>query len=257
MPELEPRDYLFILNLDFDIASQLIAIGGLLQRNLKADEATAKEIKDIEEHTRDLKGLSAEWAVDRWVDELHHSTYQSAAHSMSAVGMIAPLTETIFYQCFRGIGAEFFPATNPFQQHARWNAAHAVQWDCHFVITDKGPKKDIVRGIIQLAEAVGLLGRLPADLPPTLSALFGYRNNMFHHGFEWPMMERHRFAKRIADDHRPAEWFFTATSGNEPWIFYMTEPFIEHCLNTIHRSLDAIGLFVRDVLIPLRGARQA
>jgi len=167
----------------------------------------------------------------------------------------APLTETIFYQCFRGIGSEFFPTSNPLQQHARWNAGHAVQWDCHFVITDKGPKKDIVRRILQLAEAIGLLARLPADLPSTLAALFGYPNNMFHHGFEWPIEERQRFAKRIIDEHWPAEWFSRAETGNQPLIFYMTDAFIDHCQNTINRVLDTIGLFVRDVLLPLRDSR--
>ena len=255
LPELESRDYLFSLGLDFDPDSQLIAIGGVLHRNRKADEAQAAEIKALGNHANHLKGLPSEWAVDAWVDELHYSTYQSAAHSMSAAGMLAPLAETVFYQCLRGMGTHFFHAANPVQKHDRWAAAHGLHWDCHYVITDKGPKKDIVRGIIQLAEAVGLLPRLPADLPKTLAALFGYRNNMFHHGFEWPKKERERFAKRIGDEHWSPGWFSTATSDNEPWIFYMTDTFIDHCLNTINQSLDAIGLFVKDVLIPLRDAR--
>jgi hypothetical protein len=255
MPELEPRDYLYALKLlDFDVDSQLIAVRGLLHRNRKADEEQAKEIKDIEEHTRHLKGLSAEWAADQWVDELHHSTYQSVAHSISAVGLLAPLIETIFHQCFLGIGNEFYPRSHPIKQHGRSTAAHAVRWDCHFLITAKRPRKNLVGGILQLAEAVELLTRLPSELAPTLSALFAYRNNMFHHGFEWPVEERQRFAKRVADGHWPADWFLLATTDNEPWIFCLTDKFIEHCLTTIHQTLDATGLFVRDVLVPIRDA---
>ncbi len=205
MPELEPRDYLFSLKLDFDVDSQLIAIGGALQRNRKADEAQANEIKAIEEHARHLKGLRGEWAVDSWVDELHHSTYQSAAHSMSAVGMIAPLTETIFYQCFRGMGTQFFPDSQSDPNHGRWSGPRALWWDCHSVLGDKKPEKDIARGIVQLAEAVGLLPKLPADLQQTLAALFGYRNSMFHNGLEWPLEERQKFAKRLADEQWPAD----------------------------------------------------
>ncbi len=244
-PELEPRDYVYALKLlDFDVDSQLIAIRGLLHRNRKADEEQAKEIKDIEEHT----------AGDQWVDEIDQSIYQSVAHSMSAVGMLAPLIETIFHQCFRVIGNEFYPTSHPMKQHARSNAAHALQWDCHFLITAKRPRKNVVRGILQLAEAVELLTKLPSDFAPTLSALFAYRNNMFHHGFEWPVGERQRFAKRIADEHWPADWFLHATTGNEPWIFCLTDKFIEHCLTTIDQTLDATGLFVRDVLVPIRDA---
>ncbi len=112
IPELEPRDYLFSLKLDFDVDSQLIAIGGLLHRHRKADEAQEKEIEAIEEHTRHLKGLSADLAVDSWVDEIDRSAYQSAAHSMSAAGLLAPLTETIFCQCFRG-GNGVLPRDQP------------------------------------------------------------------------------------------------------------------------------------------------
>jgi hypothetical protein len=254
IPELEPRDYLFSLKLDFDPDSQLIAIGGALQRNRAAEEAKANEIKAIEEHARHLKGLRGEWAVDSWVDELHSSTYQSAAHSMSAVGMIAPLTETVFHQCLRGIGAHFFPNSQTPRNHVRWNGPGDRWWDCHYVLGVSNPTKDVARGIVQLADAVGLLSRLPADLPLTLAALFGYRNGMFHNGLEWPVEERQKFAQRITNENWPADWFFSATSDNRPWIFYMTDTLIDHCLNTINQSLDATGLFVRDVLIPLRDA---
>ncbi len=253
MPEPEPRDYLLYLKLDFDVDSQLNAIGAALRRNRNADEQIEKEIKTMEEHTRHLTGISAQWGLDSWIDALHYSTYHSAANSMSAVGMIAPFIETVFYQCLRGIGTEFYPASHPSQPHARWAANPAVQWDCHFVVTDRTPEKNLVAGIIQLSEAVGLLARLPADLPPTISALVAYRNKMFHHGLEWPMDERRAFAERIAREKWPADWFSKAETGNEPWIFYMSDKFTDHCLNTIQQTLDVSGLFVRDVLLPLRG----
>jgi hypothetical protein len=47
------------------------------------------------------------------VDQIHRSAYQEAAHSMSAIGMLAPFVETVFYQYFRGIGNRFYPATHP------------------------------------------------------------------------------------------------------------------------------------------------
>jgi hypothetical protein len=78
---------------------------------------------------------------------------------------------------------------------------------------------------------------------------------MFHNGLEWPVQERQRFAQRITNEHWPPQWFSKAESGHQPWVFYMTDDFIEHCLKTINLSLDAIGLFIRDVLIPLRDSR--
>ena len=246
IPELEPRDYLYGLELDFDIDAQLIAVRGLLHRNRLAANELSAEIKQIEEHTRRLSGIHSDWAVDDWVDHLHHSAYQDAAHSMAAVGMLAPLIETIFFQCFRGIGNRFYSASHPAQNHERWTAAHSIQWDCHMFITGNRSEKNLVRGILQLSDAIGLTGKLPADLRATLSALFSYRNSMFHLGLEWPNEDRERFAKRITGEGWPSDWFSMATSNGKPWILYMSDEFIEHCLSTIDRVLEVIGLFVRD-----------
>src|SRR4051812_29218190 len=90
---LTPRDYLYVLNLDFDIEAQLAAIAGLLQRNRRADKALKDEIEQIEQHAGRHEGIRAELALDDWLDRIHYSTYQDAAHSMSAVGMLAPLIE--------------------------------------------------------------------------------------------------------------------------------------------------------------------
>ena len=37
-----------------------------------------------------------EHAVNMWIEKVHQSIYQGAAHSMAAVGMIAPLVESVF-----------------------------------------------------------------------------------------------------------------------------------------------------------------
>lgn len=83
---------------------------------------------------------------------------------------------------------------------------------------DRTGRTNIAEGIPDLADAIGLGAELPADLPPTLAALFRYRNSMFHQSFEWSESERAKFAKATAA--WPAEWFSHATSGGEPWVFY-------------------------------------
>lgn len=252
---LEPRDYIYALEVDFDVDSQLMAIGGLLHRNRNADQSVRDEIKQIEERAKHLKDVEEqEWAVADWVDQLHHSTYQDAAHSMSAVGMLAPLVETVFHQCFRSIGKRFYPPTHPQKTHDRWSAAHDIQWDCHFVVANGRTHKDIVKGIFQLSDAVGLTPRLPADLKAVLSALFAYRNSMFHHGFEWPVEERERFAKRIESEGWPTDWFSIASTDGKPWIFSLSDKFIRHCNKTIEEVLQAIGGFIRDELLPKENA---
>lgn len=250
IPELELRDYLVCLDLNLDIESQLIAVRGLLARNLEAEEILSNEIRHIEEHAKKVSGILNEQAVDDWLDRLNHSVYVDAAHSMAAVGMLAPLVESLFFQCFQGIGRRFFPALFPNDEHERWSRTYAAQWDCHFVIKRGRVKRGLVEGIMQLAEATGLDKRLPSDLKATLSALFAYRNKMFHLGFEWPLEERASFEKTIADNLWPKEWFLKATSGESPWIFYFSKVFTNHCLATIDKVLDGISEFVRDDLLP-------
>jgi len=247
---LEPRDYIiYNLEVDFDIDSQLLAIRGLLSRNRNADKSISDEIKELKERTCYLKGLAADRAVDEWVDQIYYSTYQDAAHSMSAVGALAPFYETIFFQSFKGIGKRFYSAKKHYKIHDRWNAAQDIQWDCHYVIANGRIHKDIVKGIFQLSDAVGLSERFPSDLKAVLPALFTYRNSMFHHGFEWPVEERERFAKRIQNEGWPKDWFSVATHNDNPWIFFMSDNFIQHCDKTIELVLDAIGCFVRDELL--------
>jgi len=73
---------------------------------------------------------------------------------------------------------------------------------------------------------------------------------MFHLGFEWPMAERHAFAARIQSEGWPADWFSCATSGDEPWIFYMSDIFITHMLSTTEAVLDGFATCVKDDLLP-------
>jgi hypothetical protein len=248
MPPLQLRDFLYCFDWGLDTVSQLIAIRGLLMRTEQADKELTVEIQQIEEHARNVSGTENQHAVDEWVDRLHHSVFQDAAHSMAAVGMLAPFVESVFCQGFRAIHRHYYPVAPPNHSHERWRATGAERWDCHYVITVKGKKKDVVSGIAQLAEACGLSRHLPPDLSITLSALFTYRNKMFHNGFEWAMDEREKFETMIEEKNWPENWFRKSTSAHGPWIFYMSEDFIGHCLATIDKVLDAFSEFVREEL---------
>ena len=62
---------------------------------------------------------------------------------------------------------------------------------------------------------------------------------MFHCGFEWPVDERTSFQKRIVASGWPLQWFAQAEIGGEPWVYYMTQEFIDHCLKTMNRVMSA------------------
>jgi hypothetical protein len=236
---MDPRDYAGVL-LRRDYDAEFVAIRVLLFRHRKADKGLRDEIERVEARS----GFHSERRISKWFDLLQSSTYQEAAHSMAALGMLAPLLESMFYDTFRQAREEFFVDSRSIE-HPRWEWAATGQWDCHLVYDKTGkPKKDIVKGILQLSEAIGLTPHLPKDLKPMLEALFEYRNKMFHFGFAWPSVECDKFAKRIVNPDWPSKWFTTASTNGVPWIFYLTEVFVDHCLERVDQIIDGIGAFV-------------
>jgi len=242
--EMSTRDFACVVLPDLDYDAQLISIRHLLRIHENVDNDLDREIKEIEEFARKNKGSRNMQALFEWEERLHTSIYQSAAHSMSAVGMLAPLIESIFDQAFRGIHKNLFTEKQNPSSHIRWEQSDADKWNCHFAWGKSGRKEDLVRGIMQLSEATGLKAFLPHDIELVLKVLFAYRNKMFHCGFEWPVEERSRFWNRIQNESWPTNWLEKSTSGGEPWIIYLSGEFIQHCVKTIELIIDSLGKFV-------------
>jgi hypothetical protein len=242
---------LLLPHLNYD--SQLVAIRHLLRRNKEEDEALDKEMEELGERAR----AGCERSNDAYGDRFYTSIYQGAAHSMAAAGMIIPLIESIFRHAFQELRKRSENREPP-SAHGRWEQPAEDQWDCRFVWKKGKRTENVVEGILQLSEAVGLRPHLPKDLKPTLQALFEYRNKMFHCGFEWPLDDRQKFEKRIAEANWPGLWFSKATSGGDPWIFYLSEDFIQHALQTIDLIIKGLGHFVQEngVLSPPPTASQ-
>ncbi len=246
-PEISDRDLAITFLSEIDYEAQLRAIRSILERNKEINLKSSSEIKEIERDAQTLVGVSRERAADEWVDCLYSSVYQDAAHSMAAVGMLAPFIESLFYQGFQGIRQHFIQMKGvPPIDHERWRQATDDAWDCRYVWKKGKGREGITEGIMQLTTAIGLSTFLPDELHRTLQALFEYRNKMFHCGFEWPVMERSKFDRRITDARWPNNWFSKATSNKETWVFYITDTFICHCLDTVDKVIDAFGLFGRN-----------
>ncbi len=229
---------------DFDYEAQLAAVRSLLRLHKNSDQALEETIAELNVLSGKTSGLLNQQVVDEWLEHMHRSVYQDAAHSMAAVGMLAPLFESLWCQSFNSIRNTIEIDLLTLGSHPRWRAPVDTMWDCHCVVNKKGkPQKDLIKGALQLAEAVGLSVHLPLDIHLTTQALFAYRNKMFHLGFEWPPSDRGRFAQRIAA--WPSDWFATATSDHSPWIFYLTDTFVRHCLDSIDKVLSGLGAFAR------------
>ena len=247
-PEIEDNEYryfLYTIGVELDLDAQLHAIHALLAGHRVADLDLTNQIERLADHARKATGFANELAVDQWVDALHTSIYQDAAHSLAAVGMIAPLIESILVQSFAGIRTKL--ARVVVVQPPRSQGSEQEIWNCRRHVATNGRwGTDVVKGTLQLVESIGLTPLFPSSTAQTLAALMAYRNKNFHLGFEWPVVERAAFQKRIEDEGWD-DWFRVSTTDEKPWIFYMTPAFVEHCLDFTGKLLDGLGRFVFDM----------
>jgi hypothetical protein len=146
MVHFSDRDVASFLMLPIDYNSQLEAIKELLKCHKEAEHLLSAK---IDRETEQLSNIENNSTIDFSVisnfrnDLCLTSFYQSAAHSMAAVGMLAPLVESIFYQIFHRIGSYYSVMTElPNPEHLRWKIDDP--WNCHFVCNRKGSKEDDV-----------------------------------------------------------------------------------------------------------------
>jgi hypothetical protein len=243
---LSNRDYAVVLLEDIDLEAQLLAVKSLLRRNARAGQELSREIEELGKRAGEVTGEYGVHLENEWVDHLHDSVFQDAAHSMAALGMLAPLLESFLVATFAGIRDLAHPAIPV--EPTGMRAAHRddpVFWDPHYVFGLRTKRKDIAEGVLQLADSTGLGPHLPGDFAQVVDALFKYRNKMFHHGLEWPKEERAKFERLIVEKGWPSDWFSRSTTNGEPWIIYMSEVLITHSLKRLDDTLDGIGLFIQ------------
>jgi hypothetical protein len=246
--KLSPRDRAMFLVGERDLDAQLIAIRGVLRRNREAEQQVADDIKKLDSHIRAYAGGDQEYQMhmeDQWVDTLHGTVFQDAAHSMSAVGMLAPFVESLLVSIYQGLRERFDANKTPLHETSRGSSSLAKFWDPRLIREgSKWQKTSIVRGTRQISDAIGLSPYFPPGFASMHAALTAYRNNMFHNGFEWPSDEREKFDELITVEGWPAGWFKRSTSGGNPWIFYMSDEFIAHCLHMIDQVLEGVGRYL-------------
>ena len=160
-----------------------------------------ERIIETDKAARQATGRANDNVVDQHVELAHISCFQEAARSMAAVAMIAPFIESLFQAVFVAIN-----------EPSRRRRGISV-----------------VDRIIQVVERTGMKEYMPEGFESTLSALFKYRNKIFHGGFEWSQGRMKDFQKALVKEHWPSGFFSCTKAGGYPWMFYMTPAFIDHC----------------------------
>ena len=219
---------------------QLAAIKDLLHRNQQA--AAATQIK-FDELKAEIEANPDNERLDDIYDErFWKAVFMDSAHSMSAVGMLAPFIESLFVAIFEGLRKRQGSAADD----TRRQRADDQFWNPQIFFDKDSTKTNLVKGISQLAVSCGLQSFLPTDYEKSLSALFAYRNNMLHNGFEWPADTIRKFSNRIASEKWPEDWFTSADRDGQPWLYYMSPDFCAHCVDLIDGIIDGVGLYLKE-----------
>ena len=101
--EISKRERALFLIHEYDLEAQLLAIKDVVRRIRQSDEVLAAQIQALDAEIRKSRDEYVYQLQDCWIDELHNSVFQDAAHSMSAVGMLAPFVESLFVAVFNGL----------------------------------------------------------------------------------------------------------------------------------------------------------
>lgn len=246
---LDDRDYAHYLISDLDLEAQLIAIRAIIARNSTAAAEASRQIDELAEWARSAKGVESHRTTDFWVDQMHASVFSDAAASMAALGMIAPLTESIFSQAFRSLERMYSARDLAPPDHPRWSRVHdgAIdRWYCNIYIDEDGARTDVAAGIKQLANATGLAAFIIRSDFKLINALLAYRNRMFHMGFEWPMQSRIEF-ERLIETNGWSSYFTSSRHNEDPWIFYLSDETIASLPDWLDALILKIGRFAKSL----------
>lgn len=245
---LDDRDYLSRLLDSIDWDPQLVAIRSVLERNRSAAERVSANIAELGERAATYSGPHHDHLVDEHVDAMWRSSYSEAAVSLSAIGMIVPMAESVFSQTFQSLGSMYVAKRMEPPDHRRWQRAgqHAERWNCQWYFGRDEARNDIISGLPQLSEASGLSPYLEPDTMDWIAAILSYRNRMFHGGFEWSLAQRDQFERLIAARSWD-KYFQSARTNDNPWIFYLRDEVIDDMPRRMESLLDSFGRFAKDL----------
>lgn len=162
-----------------------------------------------------------------WID----TVYVSAAYSHLVATSLSTFIESMLVYEFSNLALNR-KYKAPVSSHVRWQLPKEVFWNPKVVANNDGTqlrKKHLVRGSIQLFEALDITNPIGSADWDAVECLLEYRNIVVHGGFEWKKETLEKFSQLI----RQKGWqknFDQATSGKDVWIYYLAESTIETIL---------------------------
>ncbi len=193
--------------------AQLDAVRKFLSSQKRVEAQLKEDLRRAEQLVKAANGDLHDWLIEDLIERWESSVYEDATRSIGAAVMLAPLVESLFQRL-------------ALATHREWSGKTV-------------PSK--IMGLMNDCE----LSPIPDEFERTLRALFKYRNNMLHWGLEWPVEDRRKFPELIRDSGWSESWFNCSDDGEGPWIFYLTDEFVSHCLDTFDLILDLVQEYIQ------------
>ena len=195
--------------------AQLEAVRKFLSWQEQADAHSREEIERAKQLVKAASGEQHDFLNEDLIELWHRSVYEGATRSIAAAVMLAPLIESLFHRLALAIGR-------------------------------KWPSRRVPHEIMELVKDCEL-SPFPGELDRTLRALFEYRNRIFHWGLEWPADERREFPGLIRDSGWSGSWFNWSEDRDGPWVFYLTDDFVSHCLDLFEQVFEVVQKYIQNV----------
>ncbi len=203
----------------------------------------------------------SEHSADLCADAAFNGTFADVAISQAAVGALSPMFETFFRRSAEELRKRWDNRPLP-DSSRKALLAPRYFWDPLLVATPNGKKKktkNIRLGYRQLLETLGLNHVIDPRSDDVIEALWVYRNCALHEGYEWSPEKLSAYKSKanpirwssqsrpthVTDPPHRVPWFAECLVDGQPWLFLVTNAFVEAALDSLDRMAKALTEAIR------------
>lgn len=207
--------------------------------------ATHQLVKVIRTWNKQIADQIDETRVGQHIDSDlgHESVYQDAASSHAIASALAPFIEGTLRHGFGHLQNDFDWKSNA-SDHKRWGFNEKDFWNLKKLPGKQESTPSIIDGSINLFDSLGCIDLVSKDFGTVGRALYVFRNNAFHNGFEWHPDLRLKFMQRCENEGWK-DYFGWSKYGGELWIAGLQDSFVDQCLslcNSLIKSFEEIRI---------------
>ena len=211
-------------DLNFDPLEQLEYIENMVETLRKEEATEEKEIHSIEKDIERNKNNDSQLAILDAASNHYIGIFMrnDALRANIQIAMLAPAIEGLYKKSLTILIKE------------EWGKE---KLDIFFKKKDSSFEGDIVSGIVNILKKLNIQSYFSNDIEKYLSALFSYRNELFHNGLEW---KKEKCQKVLNNEHKKG-WFTLHADSRGPYFILPTRKFIDELITFFEESINGLA----------------